>query len=290
MPVTANNIIDTVLFEQFPLVQLTSSLYRLRAPNPGPMTGSGTNTYLVKSGNEFIVIDPGPNDTDHVNAILQIVDGPVNIIKILVTHMHPDHSPAAGPLTALSKAPVYGKPPVEDPFQDTTCDPDQVVEHNELICLGDISIRCVHTPGHVDNHVCYLLENDDVLMTGDHIMQGSTVVIIPPHGNMKSYIESLQLLLDYPIQQFAPGHGELITTPADEIRALVQHRLKREQKVIDKFSILGQANLKQLTPLVYDDVDISLHPIAELSLHAHLIKLQQEERVVCTDGQWLWLT
>ena len=279
---------DQKLFDELPLTKITDDLYRLRCNNPGVMPGSGTNTYLVDGEAGFAIIDPGPCDPDHINNILLAVGSPGNITMILVTHMHPDHSPAASPLALLSKAPVYGLPPVEDPFQDATCNPDHIVSHDQVLSLGDVSIRCLHTPGHVDNHVCYMLEQGGIVMTGDHIMQGSTVVIIPPHGKMKAYIESLQLLLEYPVQQLAPGHGEMITKPEDEIMALVKHRHGREQKVIDKFSVAAPITLKALTPLVYDDVDASLHPVAELSLHAHLLKLAEEERASCIDDQWFW--
>ena len=277
-----------ILFEQLPLIKITDDLYRLRCNNPGMMTCTGTNTYLVDGEAGFAIIDPGPNDPDHINNILLAVGGPGNITMILVTHMHPDHSPAALPLAKLSNAPVYGSSAVDDPFQDVTCQPDVIIEHNQILSLGDITIRCLHTPGHVDNHVCYMLEQGGIIITGDHIMQGSTVVIIPPHGKMKAYIESLQLLLDYPVKQLAPGHGEMITTPIDEIQGLVKHRLGREQKVIDKLSMASPISLAQLTPLVYDDVDVSLHQVAELSLHAHLLKLAEEDRAICTDEQWLW--
>ena len=277
------------LFDQLPLVKITDDLYRLRCNNPGMMTGTGTNTYLVDGEAGFAIIDPGPNEPEHINNILQAVGGPSNITMILVTHMHPDHSPAAQPLAQLSQAPIYGKAAVEDPFQDATCMPDIIVEHDQILPLGDVSLRCLHTPGHVDNHVCYLLESSGIVMTGDHIMQGSTVVIIPPHGNMKAYIESLQLLLSYPVQQLAPGHGEMITTPIMEVDALIKHRLKRENKVIEKLLLASPILLEELTPLVYDDVDVSLHKVASLSLHAHLLKLLEEDRASCTDNQWFSL-
>jgi glyoxylase-like metal-dependent hydrolase (beta-lactamase superfamily II) len=211
-------------------VQVGDSLYRITAPNPGPMTGNGTNTYLIRSGTQFAVVDPGPNDQQHIDAIIAAVGGPNNITMILVTHMHPDHSPAAQPLAQLSGASIYGWHTVEDDYQDNTCIPDSIVEHDQVIQLGDQHIRCLYTPGHVDNHVCYLLENEHIVMTGDHMMQGSTVVIIPPHGNMKKYIESLQLLTRYPVKQLAPGHGNMITTPLQEINSIIAHRLAREQK------------------------------------------------------------
>ncbi len=277
---------DQRLFETMPLSKITDDLYRLRCNNPGVMTGTGTNTYLVDGEAGFAVIDPGPHDAEHINNILEAVGGPGNISMILVTHMHPDHSPAAVPLAQLSKAKIYGRPPVEDPFQDASCQPDSIVEHDQILCLADVSIRCLLTPGHVDNHVCYLIEQGGIVVTGDHIMQGSTVVIIPPHGDMKAYLDSLSLILDYPVQQLAPGHGEMIDTPEQEITGLIQHRLGREKKVIKQLALHQGLSISALTPFVYDDVDAALHSVASLSLHAHLLKLEQEGLSFCTDEQW----
>lgn len=268
-------------------MQVGKHIYRLTAPNPGFMTGNGTNTYLIGKDEQFIVIDPGPNMSMHIEAILEFVGGAKNIAKILLTHMHPDHSPAAAPLAMLSGAEVYAWSSVDDEYQDTTCIPTHQLEHNEIIQLNDLLIRCLYTPGHVDNHVCFLFENEQILMTGDHIMQGSTVVIIPPHGKMKEYITSLELLKNYPINQLAPGHGNMITTPIAEIDGIIAHRLAREIKVIKGLKQLIRASIEELTETVYDDVDVSLHLIAQFSLLAHLIKLEEENRAYQEDGKWL---
>ncbi len=273
----------------FPAVPVGEALYRITASNPGPMTGNGTNTYLIRSGAQFAVVDPGPNDQHHIDAIIAAVGGPNNISMILVTHMHPDHSPAALPLAKLSGAKIYGWHPVEDDYQDSTCIPDVVVEHDQVIQLGDQDICCLHTPGHVDNHVCYLLKNEQIVMTGDHMMQGSTVVIIPPHGNMKKYIESLQLLTSYPVRQLAPGHGEMITTPLAEINGIIAHRLAREKKVVKALEQLTRAAIDELLEVVYNDVDPAMHPIAELSLLAHLLKLEEDKIAARIDSKWILL-
>lgn len=264
-------------------------LYRLRAPNPSLMTGTGTNTYIVFYENTYIVIDPGPNDPSHIQAIVDFTGGSHNISKILVTHMHPDHSPAALPLAKLSGANIYGWLPVDDEYQDTTCKPSIIVAHNDIISEGDIQIRCIYTPGHVDNHVCYLLENEGILITGDHIMEGSTVVIIPPHGNMKKYIESLQLLRNYSLVQLAPGHGEMITEPLAEIDKIIHHRLARETKVKNALQAYISAPIDELLEIVYNDVHPAMHDFAQLSLLAHLIKLQEEHKANFFDDKWHWL-
>ncbi len=143
-------------------------------------------------------------------------------------------------------------------------------------------------PGHVGNHYCFFLEEEGMMFAGDHIMNGSTVVIIPPSGDMKAYIESLQLLLDYPLKSIAPGHGDLITEPAAEVEWLVEHRLTRERKVVDGLQKTGRVSTEQLVKVVYDDVDTSLHKMAILSLSAHLIKLERDRRATRHGADDTW--
>jgi glyoxylase-like metal-dependent hydrolase (beta-lactamase superfamily II) len=152
------------------------------------------------------------------------------------------------------------------------------VQHDHVLATNEFTLRAVHTPGHVGNHYCYFLEEEGMLFAGDHIMNGSTVVIIPPSGDMKAYIESLQLLLKYPLQFIAPGHGDVMPEPTATVDWLVKHRLQREQKVVDSLRKTGRASLEQLVKVVYDDVNTSLHKMAMLSLSAHLIKLQHDQR------------
>ncbi|CAA0083299.1 putative polyketide biosynthesis zinc-dependent hydrolase BaeB [BD1-7 clade bacterium] len=276
-------------FEDGP-VQLGRYLSRITAPNPGPMTGGGTNTYLIGRRDKYIIVDPGPSIDSHIEAILRAVGGADNIGLILLTHMHADHSPAAVPLAELSGVPIYGRSPVNDDYQDNSCQLAEELLHDQRIIFDGLSVRAIHTPGHVNNHVCFLLEDEGILMTGDHIMQGSTVVIIPPHGDMKDYIDSLHLLKNYPLTGLAPGHGELISAPKKEIQGIIEHRLRRESKVVDRIEGLGEpVSLEQLTLTVYDDVDESLHPIAQLSLQAHLLKLEREQRVLHRNKLWHWL-
>jgi glyoxylase-like metal-dependent hydrolase (beta-lactamase superfamily II) len=249
------------------------------------MTGSGTNTYLVGT-NRIAVIDPGPADQSHIDAIINACSG--NLQWILVTHTHPDHSPAAAALAAMTGAIVIGNTLASnDGFQDDNFAPQQGFKHNEVLTTDEFNLKALLTPGHVDNHICYLVEEDGLVLTGDHIMQGSTVVIIPPHGDMQDYINSLRLLLDYPIRAIGPGHGLLIDNPVQEIEGLVAHRLGREAKVLDVLSKSLHGTLDSLTPLVYDDVDASLHPIARYSLHAHLIKLKKESLVLSDGDSWI---
>lgn len=259
----------------------------MTASNAGFMTGPGTNTYIV-GHRQLAIIDPGPADPKHIDNLLAAVGD--RLKWILVTHTHPDHSPAAAALAAATGAQVMGNKLADnDGFQDDSFTPVASFQHDQCLVTDEFTIRALFTPGHVDNHLCYLVEDDGVLLTGDHIMQGSTVVIIPPHGDMKDYIDSLQLLLRYPLTALGPGHGFLIENPREEIQYLIKHRLGREAKVVKGLQSAGSISLDGLVPLVYDDVDNSLHPVARYSLWAHLLKLQKEGRVAEQAEQWLFI-
>lgn len=269
-------------------VALSPLIRRLVAPNPGPMTGPGTNTYLV--GHEQVaVIDPGPAITEHIEAVVAAAGD--TITHIVCTHTHPDHSPAAAVLAKRLGVPMVGAVTADDQHQDITFQPDIALSHDALIEGKDWRLRAIHTPGHVDNHYCFLLEEEGMVFAGDHIMNGSTVVIVPPGGDMAHYIASLQRLLDYDVTAIAPGHGDVITDCRAEVEKLVRHRLMREAKVVSALGRLGAADLDALVVVVYDDVQPALHEWAKLSLLAHLLKLQKEGRVIVahseTSEQWL---
>lgn len=254
---------------------LNCRVRRLVAPNPGMMTGPGTNTYLL--GHEQVaVLDPGPAIPGHIEAILEAGAG--RIRWIVCTHTHPDHSPAWQAVAEATGAEVLGALPADDRFQDDTFRPTTELSHEYLLETPEFRLRALHTPGHVSNHFCFLLEEEGMLFAGDHIMKGSTVVIVPPGGDMKAYIESLQLLLDYPLECIAPGHGEVIEDPRAEVAHLVEHRLKRERKVVAGLAQLGRSHADALVKVVYDDVDEARHEWAKLSMAAHLIKLRQERQ------------
>jgi glyoxylase-like metal-dependent hydrolase (beta-lactamase superfamily II) len=256
-------------------VVLSPLIRRLVAPNPGPMTGPGTNTYLV--GHEQVaVIDPGPAIPEHIEAIVAAAGE--TITQIVCTHTHPDHSPAAVVLAKRLGVPMVGAVTADDQHQDVTFQPDLALTHDALIEGDDWRLRAIHTPGHVDNHYCFLLEEEGMVFAGDHIMNGSTVVIVPPGGDMAHYIASLQRLLDYEVTAIAPGHGDVITDCRAEVEKLVRHRLMREAKVVSALGRLGSANLDALVVVVYDDVQPALHEWAKLSLLAHLLKLEKEGR------------
>ena len=265
--------------------RLNSRVRRLVAPNPGVMTGPGTNTYLI-GNDEVAVLDPGPAIPEHIEAILQAGAG--RIRWIVCTHTHPDHSPAWRAIAEATGAEVIGAPPADDMFQDKTFKPTEEIKHDDVLRTPEFNLRAVHTPGHVSNHYCFFLEEEQMLFAGDHIMNGSTVVIVPPSGNMKAYIESLQLLLKYPLKFIAPGHGDVMEDSVAVVEWLVSHRLQREAKVLRCLTNLQSASMDELVAVVYDDVDVSLHQMAKLSLEAHLIKLEVESYVYYDIESAVW--
>jgi len=264
--------------------RLSKFVGRVTAPNPGLMTGPGTNTYIIGS-DTLALIDPGPESAPHLTVILEAVGR--RLKWILCTHTHLDHSPGAKALKAETGAQVLGFGAVpNDGRQDAAFTPDRALRDGDTLDCGAVRLRAVHTPGHASNHLCYLLEQQKLLFTGDHVMQGSTVVISPPDGDMAVYLDSLERLLALDLAALAPGHGHIIEKPHDEVRRLMAHRMKREQKVLDAFQHGNPATLDALLPLVYDDVSQRVHPVARRSLHAHLIKLARDGRAVENSGSW----
>ena len=262
-------------------VHLSPRVIRLTAPNAGLMTGPGTNSYLVGDPevNRWTVIDPGPTDAAHVQALIDAAPGPIE--RILVTHTHKDHSPGAGELSLATGAPVLGRCPQHSFGQDPDFAPQQQLSGGEVLTLGPgVTLEVIHTPGHASNHLCYLLREEQLLFTGDHVMQGSTVVINPPDGDMVAYFASLQALQQCDLTWLAPGHGFLIGQPQAAIAGLLAHRQRREDKVLAVLKALGPATLDDLVARVYDDTPAALHSLAKRSLLAHLLKLAHEGRAL----------
>jgi len=263
---------------------LNDLIRRITAPNPGMMTGPGTNAYLIGTG-DLALIDPGPESAPHLAAMLDAVGK--RLKWILCTHTHLDHSPGAMALRAATGAELLGFGNVpDDGRQDTAFAPDRALRDGDVLDCGAFRLRAVHTPGHASNHLCYMMEGERWLFTGDHVMQGSTVVISPPDGDMTVYLSSLERLLLLDLAALAPGHGHVIGKPHDEVRRLIAHRLKREQKVVGAFSKKNPATLDELLPFVYDDVPQRVHLVARRSLHAHLLKLRDEGKAVEAGETW----
>jgi glyoxylase-like metal-dependent hydrolase (beta-lactamase superfamily II) len=258
---------------------LSPLVRRIVAPNPGMMTGPGTNTYLVGI-DEIAVIDPGPDDPTHLDAIAGC--GGDRIRWIICTHTHPDHSPGAAGLKARTGAEVLAYDARDGLEIDTKIRDGGRIEATEF------RLRAVHTPGHASNHLCYVLEEEHVLFSGDHIMEGSTVVISPPDGNMAQYLESLAKVRAIRLKAIAPGHGRLIEDPKEAIDDYVTHRLAREQQILDLVTESGTTKIDDLVEVIYADINPDLHPVARKTVHAHLIKLGKEGKVKGRgiDGKW----
>ena len=264
-------------------VPLLRHLQRLTAPNPGVMTGPGTNTYIVgDAASGYVVIDPGPDDAAHVDRIVQATNGDVR--AIVCTHSHPDHSPAARPLQARCKGnpPVLGLPSGPSARADSGFTPDRALADGEVVALeGDgivHRLQVVHTPGHAANHLCLVLLQDGLLFSGDHILNGSTTVVAPPDGEMTAYLDSLDrlagLCAPHGIEFILPAHGYVLGNAAGAIAKLKAHRLAREAKVLMVMKSMPQGTLQDWLPQAYDDVPASIRPVALHSLRAHVDRIQ----------------
>jgi glyoxylase-like metal-dependent hydrolase (beta-lactamase superfamily II) len=252
---------------------------RILAPNPGVFTGPGTNTYLVGI-DEIVVIDPGPADDAHLEAIVGC--GGDRIRWIALTHTHPDHSPGVEGLKERTGAEVLAFS-ARDGLK-----PDRKIGDGYTIEATEFRLTAVHTPGHASNHLCYLLEEERMLFSGDHIMEGSTVVIRPPDGDMAEYLASLEKVRKLRLRSIAPGHGRVIEQPTQTIDWYLAHRAEREAQVLDALRKAGPSRIDDLVPVVYADVDAERQQIARHSMHAHLIKLAAEGQVTGKglSGRW----
>jgi glyoxylase-like metal-dependent hydrolase (beta-lactamase superfamily II) len=264
---------------------LSPLVRRILAPNPGVMTGPGTNTYLVGI-DEVAVIDPGVDDDDHLDAIVGC--GGDRIRWILCTHTHPDHWPGSARLKERTGAEVLA-------FDSRDgLEVDREIREGFVIEATEFRLAAVHTPGHASNHLCYLLQEERLLFSGDHIMQGSTVVIAPPDGDMAAYLHSLERLRSMRLRAIAPAHGHVIEDPLGIIDEYVHHRLEREQQVLDAL-VAGDGSIAAVVERLYVGLIDELVPRARQSVHAHLRKLAAEGAVVTDDvdvedGTWLLTT
>ncbi|MGH9063401.1 MAG: MBL fold metallo-hydrolase [Acidimicrobiales bacterium] len=258
------------------VVALSPLVRRILAPNPGPMTGQGTNTYLVGRG-EVVVIDPGPDDPLHLDRVAAAGDGRIG--SILVTHHHVDHAPGAAGLAERTGAPVLGF------GSGAVFTPDRAIGEGFVLTAGGVRLRALHTPGHASDHLCYLLEGDGLLFSGDHVMDGSTVVVAPPDGDMAAYLDGLRRLasLTPSLAAIAPGHGGIISDPAGRLEEYLAHRLARERAIHQALARAGAATVDALVAAVYTDVPAGMHPVARLSLWAHLRKLAADGLATSTD-------
>jgi glyoxylase-like metal-dependent hydrolase (beta-lactamase superfamily II) len=274
--VSSDNALDTPRPIVYGVASALSPMVRrIVCRNPSSMTGPGTNTYLVGI-DEIIVIDPGPDDDDHLDAIAGC--GGDRIRWILLTHTHSDHSPGAAALRERTGAEILAFDGGSDHLGNVRVEVDGTLGDMDVIEATEFHLTALHTPGHASNHLCYLLNEERTLFSGDHIMQGSTVVVAPPDGDMSAYLASLERLkrLRPRLRSIAPGHGHVIDDPIGVIDDYISHRLERERQVIDALRARGSADIPQLVADVYTDVPVEMHGWARYSLWAHLRKLADD--------------
>jgi len=271
--------------------QVSPLIRRVIAKNPGPFTYLGTGTYIVGRGN-VAVIDPGPDDAAHLQAILDAVKGE-RVTHIPITHHHSDHSPLAGPLKAATGASIYGcavaAPEVaEVSTVRTEADHDLSFRPDVSVCGGATiegdgwTIEAIPTPGHTSNHICFALLEENALFSGDHIMGWSTTVITPPDGDMSAYFESLDRVKARGFATLWPTHGPPVRDVEPFIAGYIAHRRAREAQVVKAVGD-GLSTIREMVPVLYAEVDPRLHPAAARSVLGHLIDLVQRG-VVATDG------
>lgn len=269
--------VSNLSFEYGTVAQVSPGIRRVIARNPSPFTFYGTGTYIVGQG-RVAVIDPGPLDTDHVRALVEATRGE-EISHILVTHTHMDHSPACRLLRAHCDASTYGFGPhgsghaddgvVVEEGGDMEFVPDCFVADGDVVEGDGWAIRCLFTPGHTSNHVCYAYLQENALFSGDHVMGWSTSVVSPPDGDMEHYMASLRRLQTEPFETYWPTHGPPIVNPLPHLEAFIAHRLEREGQIQDLLA-RGMTKIAAMVPRMYANVDKRLHPAAARSVFAAL--------------------
>lgn len=296
--------IRTLDFQYGAATALSPRIRRVIAPNPSAFTFHGTGTYIVGAPGEgphsrgpLAVIDPGPLDDAHMQALLAALDGET-VSHILITHTHRDHSPAAAALQQATGAPTYGFGPHPQPQGgpaveeggDHAFQPDHVMQEGDTVTGADWTLTALHTPGHISNHLCFALSEERALFTGDHVMGWSTTVISPPDGSMTEYYASLKKLLPRDDTRYYPTHGAPIDegstggSPQAFVQALIAHREAREAQIMACLAAAGPQTIPQMVNVMYADVPAGLHPAAARSVLAHLIHMVADGRVKADGG------
>jgi glyoxylase-like metal-dependent hydrolase (beta-lactamase superfamily II) len=268
--------------------RLSPRIERLLAHNPSPFTFRGTGVYLVGDDKSVAVIDPGPNDPEHIKSLMAAI-GPRKVDHILITHTHRDHSPAAAALKGATGAKTYGYGPharydgdVEE-GGDHDFVPDVTVRDGDVIAGGAGHFRCVFTPGHTSNHMCFALEEEQALFTGDHVMGWSTTLVAPPDGDMGDYMKSLEKLIARKDSILYPTHGSPIVKPARFLRAYLSHRKMRESQIARAIK-RGKNTVPLLVETLYAGLSLSLVRAASLTVEAHLLHMAQDKRIEALPG------
>lgn len=268
---------------------------RVLAPNASPYTYTGTQTYLVGDERAVVVIDPGPAEDAHLDALTAAI-GSAQVVAIACTHTHRDHSPAAAPLAARTGAPIIGCAPLtmedDGPRADAAFDvdyrPDRILADGEQLAGPGFTLTALATPGHTSNHLCFALEESGALFTGDHVMGWSTSVVAPPDGDMGAYMASLERLYEREDRIYYPAHGEPIENPRQFVRSMIGHRRQRERQIL---RLLGEEvrEIPALVARMYAGLDPRLVGAAGRSVLAHLLDLIRRG-LVRQDGERFVLT
>ena len=286
---------DELIFEGPPdtssgrMMRVSPLVRRLIANNPSPFTSTGTCSYLI-GDEQLAIVDPGPLDEAHIEALLQAVSG-AEVAHILVTHTHRDHSPAAARIKAATGAPIIGSRPYRprqgfagtlkglDASHDVAYAPDQVLEDGAIVKGRGYTIEAIATPGHAANHLAFALHEEKALFSGDHVMAWSTSIVAPPDGSMGDYMASLDKLRARSETIFWPGHGGPVREPQRWMRALAHHRRQREASILTRIEA-GDTDVSQIVARVYDNLNPALVGAATLSTLAHLEDLVARGLVV----------
>jgi len=272
--------------------QLEPLVRRVLAGNPSPFTYTGTQTYLVGAGRDVAVIDPGPADAAHIDAILAAA-GNAEIAAICCTHTHRDHSPAAAPLAAKTGAPIIGCAPLAlnddgpraDEAFDTSYKPDRVLADGEQISGDGWTLEAIATPGHTSNHLCFAVKESGAIFSGDHVMGWSTSVISPPDGDMADYMASMQKMYDRDDRIYYPAHGPAVEKPRQLVRGMMGHRKQRERQILRHLEN-GAKAIPDMVPHMYKGLDPRLFGAAGRSVLAHLIDLKNRGHVMSSGEKW----
>lgn len=266
--------------------QVSPRVRRVIAPNPGPFTFTGTGVFIVGRG-QVAVIDPGPAISEHEAALDAALEGET-VSHVLVTHHHLDHSPLAHGLARKHGCAVHAMSPAArapDPAapqmeagEDDGFRPDQEVADGDVFSGPDWTLTALHTPGHTSNHVCYALNEENTLFSGDHVMGWSTSVVSPPDGSMGDYLASLERVRSLDFAVIRPTHGPAVEAPKPFLDAYIEHRMERERQILAELKA-GRTRISDMVASMYADVDRRLHPAAAHSVLAHMIHLVEQGRV-----------
>jgi glyoxylase-like metal-dependent hydrolase (beta-lactamase superfamily II) len=272
-------------------IQLEPLVVRVLAPNASPYTYTGTQTHIVGT-TDLAVIDPGPDDPEHLTTLMRVIDGrPVN--AIMVTHHHRDHSPATRPLKAVTGAPIVGGAPFDldnaggraDVSFDAAYTPDRILFEGDTITGDGWTLEAIATPGHTSNHLAFTLPETKALFSGDHVMGWSTTIVSPPDGDMASYMASLEKLMGRDDRVYYPGHGEAVDKPQRLVRGMLGHRKQREGQIL-RLLAEGGRPIPAMVERMYAGLDTHLVPAAQRSVLAHLYDLRTRGLVTATGETW----